>query len=128
MATGPTQRCVGLTTIPPSCTEILKSGSLNLLEPSGPVQRLLFTCILYLPRRQSICSSTSSIILSVCSSFLSQQSNYVDRYTQKSQSVIQYTSKCWKRNLELKKCPLGVRLLVPWLCDCRYYFSCFCYS
>jgi hypothetical protein len=29
-------RCVGLTTLPTSCA--LKSGSLNLLEPSGPVQ------------------------------------------------------------------------------------------
>jgi hypothetical protein len=74
-----------------------------------------------------ICSSRSSIILSVCSSFLSQQRNYVDRYKLKSQSVVQYTSKCWKRNPELKKCPLGLRLLVPRLCDC-HYFSCFCYS
>ena len=31
-------RCVGLTTVPPSCADCLKSGSLNLLEPSGPVQ------------------------------------------------------------------------------------------
>jgi hypothetical protein len=31
-------RCVGLTTLPPSCAIVLKSGSLNLLEPSGPVQ------------------------------------------------------------------------------------------
>jgi len=31
-------RCVGMTTLPPSCAVVLKSGSLNLLEPSGPVQ------------------------------------------------------------------------------------------
>ena len=31
-------RCVGLTTLPPSCAIVLKSGSLSLLEPSGPVQ------------------------------------------------------------------------------------------
>jgi hypothetical protein len=30
-------QCVWLTTLPPSCA-VLKSGSLNLLEPSGPVQ------------------------------------------------------------------------------------------
>ena len=30
--------CVGLTTLPPSCADFLKSGSLNLLAPSGPVQ------------------------------------------------------------------------------------------
>ena len=32
-------RCVGLTTLAPSCVPIvLKSGNLKLLEPSGPVQ------------------------------------------------------------------------------------------
>jgi len=31
-------RCVRLTTLPPSWLIVLKSGSLNLLEPSGPVQ------------------------------------------------------------------------------------------
>ena len=30
-------RCVGLTTLPPSVPSVSKSGSLNLLEPSGPV-------------------------------------------------------------------------------------------
>jgi hypothetical protein len=33
---GKVGRCVGLTTLPPSCTDYL--GSLNLLEPSGPVE------------------------------------------------------------------------------------------
>jgi hypothetical protein len=31
-------RCVGLTTLPPSCFDVHKSGSFNLLEPSGPVK------------------------------------------------------------------------------------------
>jgi len=30
--------CVRLTTLPPSCAVVTKSGSLNFLEPSGPVQ------------------------------------------------------------------------------------------
>jgi len=30
-------RCVGLTTLPPSCAECLESGSLNLLQPWRPV-------------------------------------------------------------------------------------------
>jgi len=30
-------RCVRLTTLPPSCV-VMKSGNLNFLEPSGPVQ------------------------------------------------------------------------------------------
>jgi hypothetical protein len=31
-------RCVGLITLPRPCADVLKSGSLNLLEPYGPVQ------------------------------------------------------------------------------------------
>jgi len=31
-------RCVRLTTLPPSCAVVTKSGSLNFLEPSGPFQ------------------------------------------------------------------------------------------
>jgi len=31
-------RCVRLITLPPSCAVVTKSGSLNFLEPSGPVQ------------------------------------------------------------------------------------------
>jgi len=31
-------RCVRLTTLSPSCATVKKSGSLNFLEPSGPVQ------------------------------------------------------------------------------------------
>jgi len=31
-------RCVRLTTLPPSCTVVMKSGNLNFLEPSGSLQ------------------------------------------------------------------------------------------
>ena len=31
-------RCVRLTTLLPSCAVVMKSGSLNFLEPSGPLQ------------------------------------------------------------------------------------------
>ena len=31
-------RCVKLTTLPPSCAVVMKSGNLNFLEPSGPLQ------------------------------------------------------------------------------------------
>jgi hypothetical protein len=31
-------RCVRLTTLPPSCSIVMKSGNLNFLEPSGPLQ------------------------------------------------------------------------------------------
>ena len=35
---GKVGRCVRLTTIPPSCAVLMKSGNLNFLEPSGPLQ------------------------------------------------------------------------------------------
>jgi hypothetical protein len=31
-------RCVRLTTLPPSCALVMKSGNLNFLGPSGPLQ------------------------------------------------------------------------------------------
>ena len=31
-------RCLRLTTLPPSCAVVMKSGNLNFLEPSGPLQ------------------------------------------------------------------------------------------
>jgi len=31
-------RCVRLTTLPPSCAVVMKSGNLSFLEPSGPLQ------------------------------------------------------------------------------------------
>ena len=31
-------RCIRLTTLPPSCAVVMKSGNLNFLEPSGPLQ------------------------------------------------------------------------------------------
>ena len=47
-------RCVWLTTLPPSCAVVMKSGNLNFLEPSGPLQAcngtalpLPLLCILY---------------------------------------------------------------------------------
>ena len=49
-------RCVRLTTLPPSCAVVTKSGSLNFLEPSGSVQAcngtdlpltLPFTCCIF---------------------------------------------------------------------------------
>ena len=35
--------CVRLTTLPPSCAVVTKSGNLNFLEPSGPLQACNWT-------------------------------------------------------------------------------------
>ena len=73
-------RCVRLTTLPPPCTVVMKSGYLNFLEPFGSLQacngtplpliiiyaylcsefgvRLFFemSCILYLGRKMPSCN------------------------------------------------------------------------
>ena len=41
-------QCVRLTTLPPSCGVVMKSGNLNFLEPSGPLQACNGTAYLYL--------------------------------------------------------------------------------
>ena len=40
-------RCVRLTTLPPSCAVVMKSGNLNFLEPSGSVQGCNGTDLLF---------------------------------------------------------------------------------
>ena len=40
-------RCVRLTTLPPPCGVVMKSGNLNFLEPSGPLQACNRTDLLY---------------------------------------------------------------------------------
>jgi hypothetical protein len=41
-------RCLRLTILPPSCAVVTKSGNLNFLEPSGPVQACNGTALLYI--------------------------------------------------------------------------------
>jgi hypothetical protein len=48
-------RCVGLTTLPPSCPVVMKSGNLNFLEPSWPLQACNGTALpLPLPYRSMV--------------------------------------------------------------------------
>ena len=48
-------RCIRLTTLPPSSTVVMKSGNLNFLEPSGPLQACNGTA---LPFTVTVISST----------------------------------------------------------------------
>ena len=41
-------RCIKLTTLPPSCVVVMKSGNLKFLEPSGPLQACNGSTNLYL--------------------------------------------------------------------------------
>ena len=43
-------RCVRLTTLPPSCAVVMKSGNLNFLEPSGPLQTCNGTALPFFTR------------------------------------------------------------------------------
>ena len=42
-------RCLRLTTLPPSCAVVMKSGNRNFLEPSGPLQACNGTALPFLP-------------------------------------------------------------------------------
>ena len=44
-------RCVGLTTLPPFCAVVMKSGNLNFLEPSGQLQACNGTALPLLGKR-----------------------------------------------------------------------------
>jgi len=49
-------RCVRLTTLPPSCAVVMKSGNLNFLEPSGQLKACNGTALpFYLLDRNIIC-------------------------------------------------------------------------
>ena len=41
-------RCIRLTTLPPSCAIVMKSGNLNFLEPSGPLHACNGTALPYI--------------------------------------------------------------------------------
>ena len=54
-------RCVRVTTLPPSCAVVMKSGNLNFLEPSGPLQACNGTALtLILFTSGGLCNITSS--------------------------------------------------------------------
>ena len=53
-------RCVRLTTLPPSCAVVMKSGNLNFLEPSGPLQACNGTALPYIEKN---CASSWSFTM-----------------------------------------------------------------
>jgi hypothetical protein len=62
---GKVGRCVRLTTLPPSCTIVMKSGNLNFLEPSGPPQACNGTALPFTHLRLSRSWSISDTVLLV---------------------------------------------------------------
>jgi hypothetical protein len=47
-------RCVRLTTLPPSCAVVKKSGKLNLLKPFGPLQTCNGTALPFAMKRTDL--------------------------------------------------------------------------
>ena len=80
-------RCVRLTTLPPSCAVVMKSGNLNFLEPSGPFQVCNGTA---LPFTSSRCMWS----ISVCLFFRS-----VQHHTWYIHLFITFTTTCFGRSL-----------------------------
>ena len=61
---GKSGRCIGLTTLPPYVPIVLKSGSLNILEPSGPVQACNgIAFLLYLNRVLTVISFSTIVFV-----------------------------------------------------------------
>jgi hypothetical protein len=60
---GKVGRCVGLKTLPPS-RAVLKSGSLNLQEPSGPVQACNGTAFLLIEAFMAHISAWNTVVWS----------------------------------------------------------------
>jgi hypothetical protein len=61
---GKGDRCVGLTNLPPSVPIVLKSGSLNLLEPSGSVKACNGIALPYLKEHSQVCiTKTNQLVM-----------------------------------------------------------------
>jgi len=60
-------RCVRLTTLPPSCAVVMKSGNLNFLEISGPLQVCNGTALSIYKRNKECCIIQSVFITQVFS-------------------------------------------------------------
>jgi hypothetical protein len=88
-------RCVRLTTLPQSCTVVTKSGNLNFLEPSGPLQACNGTAlpaftqniILFYPR------------LNDGTSNLNSGANSVHHWRPLNMSLLMKLKKCIIRNI-----------------------------
>ena len=53
-------RCVRLTTLPPSCAVVTKSGNLNFLEPSGLLQACNGTVLPFISQRTQYVTITKT--------------------------------------------------------------------
>jgi hypothetical protein len=71
-------RCVRLTTSPPFCAVVKKSGNLNFLEPSGPLQACNETALTFF----YIARELVSVISRTRKSFTASKQTYVTRITQ----------------------------------------------
>jgi len=63
--------CVGLTTLPLPCAVVMKSGNLNFLEPSGPLQAcfaflLLFNHVSHISRLHSVTGTVCDTRTVIC--------------------------------------------------------------
>ena len=62
-------RCVRLTTLPPSCSVVMKSGNLNFLEPAGPLQACNGTALPFVSWvRVSVSKATGNRCKLICGS------------------------------------------------------------
>jgi len=70
-------RCVRLTTLPPSCAVVMKSGNLNFLEPSGPLQACIGTASYVVGERDIVLFRKSGVQFPFCFLVLYQPDLYL---------------------------------------------------
>ena len=94
-------RCVRLTTLPPPCAVFMKSGNLNLLEPSGTLQACNGTALHFLPFSGHVVTKTSAAI-----SYVIAESNFQFSDTcivSTIRVIIRFKETWWQTNSGLLK-------------------------
>ena len=96
-------RCVRLTTLPPSCAVVMKSGNLNFLQPSGHLGPLMGLIYFLYSGKNTDSLSLNGVIISALQTSVHRQVHsrqvYTDKCTQTSalQTSVHrqvYTDKC----------------------------------
>jgi hypothetical protein len=70
-------RCVRLTTLPPFCAVVMKSGSLNFLEPSGPLQACNGTSLPFLLHLVLVVHGAKQVKKYICRYFMNDPAETV---------------------------------------------------
>ena len=120
-------RCVRLATLTPSCAVVMKSGNLNFLEPSGPLQACKRTAFFLFTRNRELLWTWISVLK--CSNALETSLSVNAFHILRSQSTIAFgIQHKWIRFLPFRQGALinwtagYINRLVNWSVSWRFGF------